>query len=63
MGRIEANELISEALKKYGVTRWQLADALGVHESSVYRFLRHELPPEEQERYVQLIKETAEKRK
>ena len=50
MGRIEANELISEALKKYGVTRWQLADALGVHESSVYRFLRHELPPEEQER-------------
>jgi len=63
MGRIEANELISEALKKYGVTRWELADALGVHESSVYRFLRHELPKEEQERYIQLIKETAEKRK
>lgn len=63
MRKIEANSRVSAALKKYGVTRWELADALGVHESSVYRFLRHELPPEEQERYIRLIKEKAEKRK
>ncbi len=57
------NYRIKAAMLQYGVTRWELADALGVHESSVYRFLRHELPKEEQERYVQLIKETAEKKK
>lgn len=57
------NTRIREALKQYGVTRWKLADALGVSEMYVYRALRHELPKEEQERYIQLIRQKAEEKK
>lgn len=33
-------------MKESGFTHWQIADALGVNENTLSRWLRHELEPE-----------------
>lgn len=47
---------IREEAKKSGVKLWQIAEALGIFESSFSRKLRHELPKEEKERIRVIIK-------
>ena len=39
------------------IPQWKLARLLGVSESTVWRMLREELPTEEQERIIRIIKE------
>ena len=41
-----ANEEIYASLSKRNMYIWQLADLIGVSESSMYRLLRKELPEE-----------------
>lgn len=50
------NLIIRNALKEYGVKQWQLAELLGCGEYTLCRKLRRELPREEQERIVEIIK-------
>lgn len=50
------NIRIREALKTYGMKQYELADKLGIHESTLCVWLRKELPDEEQERIVAIIK-------
>ena len=56
------NEKITDARKKAGLRQWQVADLLGVREDKFCRMLRYELPKEEQERIVKLIREEAKRR-
>ena len=51
-----ANKRIKDEMKRSGVYTWQLADALGVSENTLYRRMRHELPQMEQDRIISLIK-------
>lgn len=51
-----ANECIRREMRIANIKTWQLADLLGVCENTVYNRLRHELPDEEQCRYIDLIR-------
>lgn len=53
------NKLIRTALFNCGVKQFELADAMGVHEQTLSRKLRHELSEDEQKRIVKIIKEIA----
>lgn len=53
------NMRVRDALKKYDFTQWQLADLLGISVDTMCRRMRHELPEEEQDRYIALIKEAS----
>ena len=50
------NEKIRTALEKSRMRHWELADLLGISESTLVRWLRKELPEEEQKRIVSIIK-------
>ena len=50
-----ANEEIYDSLSKRNMYIWQLADLIGVSESSMYRFLRKELPEEKKKEWLDLI--------
>lgn len=54
-----ANKEIRIALVESGVKHYQLADALGMVDSSLSRKLRRELPPEEKERILGAIERLA----
>lgn len=60
-GRAESmhNMLIRETLQQTGTFYYELADLLGKSPSTITVMLRHELPIQEQERIVALIKEHA----
>lgn len=51
------NDHIRIAAKAAGVFLWQIADALGIAESTFIRKLRKEFPPEEQEKILAIIEE------
>ena len=53
------NKLIRTALFTHGVKQFELADYLGIHEQTLSRKMRHELPKNEQKRIVEIIKEIA----
>lgn len=50
------NEKIKKALEDKRLCQWELADMLGVSESTVTRLLRHELPEEKKKEILDLIK-------
>lgn len=50
------NRKIREALEKAKMKQWQLADLMHIREEALCRKLRYELPAEEQEQIVKLIK-------
>lgn len=54
-----ANMEIREEAKRNGVRLWQVADRIGVNDGNLSRKLRHELPPEEKERYLNIIHQIA----
>ena len=54
-----SNQIIRTALEKTGMKKWQLADLMGIHHSTLSVKLRHELPEEEQRRIVKLIENHA----
>ncbi|MDR7239649.1 hypothetical protein [Neobacillus drentensis] len=49
------NEEIRRA--KGSVPNWLIAEKLGIHENSLYRILRQELPMEKKEEILKIIKE------
>lgn len=49
------NIKIRREIEKRGVRYWQVADALGIHEVTFCKRLRHELPEVEQERILKVI--------
>ena len=54
------NKRIREAAKSAGVKLWQIADAIGINDGNFSRKLRHELPEDEQQRIMEIIKQIAE---
>lgn len=52
----QTNEPIRKAKRIAGITNWQIADLLGVSESTFTNRMRHELPEAEQNRIISLIK-------
>ncbi len=55
------NTKIKIAMTKEGLHQWEVARLMGIHEGSLSRKLRDELPSEEQDRICQLIKDYAAK--
>lgn len=53
------NKDIRNLAKASGVFLWQIADAMGIAESTFMRKLRKEFPPEEQEKILAIIEELA----
>lgn len=51
------NQELRTKAKEKGVRHWQIADALGIHESTFACKLRHELPQELRERILAIIDE------
>lgn len=51
------NQEIRQAALKKGVHMWQIAAKLGIHEVTLSRRMRFELPQEEQERILSIIDE------
>lgn len=52
-----SNQRVREAANESGVKLWQVADALGITDSTFSRKLRHELTQAEQERILRIIRE------
>ncbi len=50
------NVKVRIAMSDHNITQWKLARLLDVSESTVWRLLREELPDEDQDRLVELIK-------
>ena len=51
------NARIKIAMTENDFKQWELAKLLGIHEGSLSRRLREELPAEEQDRIVDLIRQ------
>lgn len=49
------NKEIRDAMKKKGITQWQLGELLGVSENTVNRKLRKELPEDEKQKILGVI--------
>ena len=52
-----SNEDIRQAAKKKGIFFWQIADKLGISESTLYRKLRYKLPKNERKKIMDIIEE------
>lgn len=51
------NEEIKSALKEAGLKQWELAEKLGVAETTLCRWLRTELPAEKKQKMLQVIED------
>ena len=49
------NEFIKNYAKACKVKLWQVAEALGMHDSNFSKMLRHQLTPEEEHRIFEII--------
>lgn len=55
-----ANQEVREAAQKNGVRLWEVAERLGVSETTFSKSLRHELPQPKKQHLLDLIAEIAE---
>lgn len=53
------NKDIREAAKRAGVRLWQIAEVLGINDGNLSRKLRKELPNEEKDRILNIIRKLA----
>lgn len=53
----KTNQIIRKAIEEKRIYAYEVADLLGVSESTYGRMMRKELPEEEQKRIAKLIKE------
>ena len=60
-GHLMNNSKIRNALKETGVKYWELARLLGISDGTLCRRLRDELPADEQDRIVELIRRAVRK--
>lgn len=56
------NAEIRRAAKSAGVRLWRVAERLGINDGNFSRKLRRELPPEEREKILDIIKDLAAER-
>lgn len=56
------NLLIRAAALERGIRLWEVAEFLGVSEATLSRWLRRQLPPEEEAKILDAIKVIAERR-
>ena len=52
-----SNEALRRLAAGNGVKLWQVAEALGIADTNLSRKMRRELPPDEKERIVRIIRE------
>ena len=57
-----ANAEIRRTAKSAGVRLWQIAERIGVNDGNFSRKMRRELPPEEREKIMGIIKDLAAER-
>ena len=57
------NVLFREEAKRNNVKHWEVADAIGMHDSNFCRKLRKELPAHEQAKLINIVHEIAANRK
>ena len=57
------NVLFREEAKRSNVKHWEVADAIGMHDSNFCRKLRKELPAHEQAKLINIVHEIAANRK
>ena len=57
------NKRVRKSLFVHEVTQAQLADAIGIHEQTLSRKLRHELPLDEQKKLCEEIERLAKNEK
>lgn len=55
------NAKIKAAMFEHDIKQWELARIMGIHEASLSRKLRDELPAAEQEKIVNLIRTHTER--
>ena len=53
------NSRVRVAAMETGVKLWQVAERLGINDGNLSRKLRRELPEEEQEKLLEIIRELA----
>lgn len=51
------NRKIKIAMTEEGLRQWEVARLMGIHEGSLSRRLRNELPADEQDKIVELIRQ------
>lgn len=57
-----ANEYPKKFAKQNGVSLWEVAQELGIADTTLSKKLRHELPPEERDQFIFAVREIARRR-
>ena len=57
------NEEIRKAMKQAGLSQWQLGDLLGCSENTVQRKLRKEIPEDEKQKILKVIRDYQKERR
>lgn len=57
-----ANKEIRDAAKEAGICLWQVAEKLGVSDGNFSRKLRRELPVEDREKVLNIIRELSQEK-
>ena len=57
-----ANTDVKVAARQAGVKLWELADALGIADSTLSRQLRHEFPDEKKQKILEIIDRLSKER-
>lgn len=56
------NAEIRSSAKAKGIKMWEVAEALKIYDSAFSRKLRHELPPQERDKILEIIDDLARKK-
>lgn len=60
--RKSTNVKIRAALLRHGVTQYELAKKFNVSETTMYKWLRDELPEKDQQGYIEIIRQLAKEK-
>lgn len=57
------NMAVRAALKQHRVKAWELAEAMGIVDCTLSKWMRRELPPDKQEMMIHTIAKIAERKR
>lgn len=57
------NEAIRKSISDSGLRYWEVADAIGIADTTFAKWLRHELPAEKQKQILDTISQMKQERK